>query len=94
MGLPARYVSGYIETLAPEGKEKLVGADASHAWFAIYIPAVGWIDFDPTNNVIPSDRHISIGWGRDYADVTPLKGIVLSSGKHELSVSVDVRRTS
>jgi transglutaminase-like putative cysteine protease len=93
IGLPARYVSGYIETLAPEGKEKLVGADASHAWFAIYIPTVGWIDFDPTNNVIPSERHISIGWGRDYADVTPLKGIVLSSGKHELSVSVDVRRT-
>jgi len=94
MGLPARYVSGYIETIAPEGKEKLVGADASHAWFAIFIPKIGWIDFDPTNNVIPSDRHISIGWGRDYADITPLKGIVLSSGKHELSVSVDVRRTS
>ena len=94
MGLPARYVSGYIETIAPEGKEKLVGADASHAWFAIFIPKIGWIDFDPTNNVIPSDRHISIGWGRDYADITPLKGIVLSSGKHELSVSVDVRRTT
>ena len=92
MGLPARYVSGYIETAAPEGKEKLFGVDASHAWFSIYIPNTGWIDFDPTNNIIPSQQHITIGWGRDYADITPLKGVIVSSGKHKLSVSVDVRR--
>ena len=92
VGLPARYVSGYIETVAPEGKEKLVGVDASHAWFAVYIPNAGWLDFDPTNNIIPAEQHITIGWGRDYADVTPLKGVILSSGPHQLHVSVDVKR--
>jgi transglutaminase-like putative cysteine protease len=92
IGLPARYVSGYIETVAPAGKEKLFGVDASHAWYAIYIPNTGWIDFDPTNNMIPGQQHIAIGWGRDYADITPLKGVILSSGKHKLSVSVDVRK--
>ena len=92
MGLPARYVSGYIETIPPQGIEKLVGVDASHAWFAVFIPHVGWIDFDPTNNQIPGNQHITIGWGRDYADVAPLNGVVLSSGPHKLAVSVDVRR--
>lgn len=92
VGLPARYVSGYIETVAPAGKEKLFGVDASHAWYAIYIPNTGWIDFDPTNNMIPGQQHIAIGWGRDYADITPLKGVILSSGKHKLTVSVDVRK--
>jgi len=94
VGLPARYVSGYIETLPPEGKEKLAGVDASHAWFSAFIPNTGWIDFDPTNNTIPADQHITIGWGRDYTDVTPLKGVILSSGPHQLKVSVDVRRVS
>lgn len=92
MGLPAKYISGYIETLAPAGKEKLAGVDASHAWFAVYIPQMGWVDFDPTNNVIPADQHITIGWGRDYSDIAPLKGVILSSGQHHLKVSVDVRR--
>ncbi len=92
MGLPARYVSGYIETIPPNGKAKLVGVDASHAWFAVFIPGMGWHDFDPTNNQIPGDQHITVGWGRDYADITPLKGVILSSGPHRLSVSVDVRR--
>jgi transglutaminase-like putative cysteine protease len=92
VGLPARYVSGYIETIPPPGADKLVGADASHAWFSVYIPEAGWVDFDPTNNVIPSTQHITIGWGRDYSDIAPLKGIILSSGSHELTVSVDVRR--
>ena len=91
VGLPARYVSGYIETLSPEGVEKLVGVDASHAWFSLYIPNMGWTDFDPTNNCIVADQHITIGWGRDYADVAPFEGIILSSGSHELVVSVDVR---
>jgi transglutaminase-like putative cysteine protease len=91
-GLPARYVSGYIETISPAGKEKLVGADASHAWFSVYIPSKGWLDLDPTNNLLPSSQHITIGWGRDYSDIAPLRGIIVSSGLHELSVAVDMRR--
>jgi len=91
-GLAARYVSGYIETLPPPGKEKLVGADASHAWFAVFHPGCGWLDFDPTNNQLPGERHITVAWGRDYADVTPLKGVAYGSGKHKLKVAVDVRR--
>ncbi|MBZ5857532.1 transglutaminase family protein [Flavihumibacter profundi] len=92
MGLPVRYVSGYLETVAPIGKPKLTGVDASHAWFAVYVPQLGWIDFDPTNNMIPGMRHITIGWGRDYTDITPLKGVILSSGHHQLRVLVDVKR--
>ena len=91
IGLPCKYVSGYIETIAPEGKEKLFGTDASHAWFSLYIPGAGWIEFDPTNNIIPKDQHILLGYGRDYADITPLKGVVFSSGGSQLSVMVDVR---
>ena len=90
-GLAARYVSGYIETLPPPGQEKLVGADASHAWFSVYVPELGWMDFDPTNNQIPVDQHIVVGWGRDYGDVNPLKGVIFGGGDHELNVSVDVR---
>jgi transglutaminase-like putative cysteine protease len=90
--LPARYISGYIETQPLPGETKLEGADASHAWFSVFIPGNGWIDFDPTNNVIPADQHITLGWGRDYSDITPLKGIILSSGSHTLNVSVDVKR--
>jgi len=89
-GLAARYVSGYIETTPPPGKERLVGADASHAWFSVYQPGFGWLDFDPTNNQIPGERHITVAWGRDYADVTPLKGVAFGGGEHELKVSVDV----
>jgi transglutaminase-like putative cysteine protease len=92
MGLAARYVSGYIETLPPEGKEKLVGVDASHAWFGVYVPQRGWMDFDPTNARIPLDQHITIAWGRDYADVAPLKGVVYGGGKHRLGVAVNVER--
>ena len=92
IGLPARYISGYLETMPPPGKEKLAGADASHAWFSVYIPYRGWIDFDPTNNQIPSAQHITVCWGRDYADIAPLKGVIINSGPHELSVSVDVKR--
>jgi len=91
MGLPGRYVSGYLETIAPPGKAKLRGVDASHAWFSVYIPGVGWFDLDPTNNRIPNERYITTAWGRDYADVAPLKGIVFSSGTdQDLVVSVDV----
>ena len=91
LGLAARYVSGYIETLPKEGEEKLVGADASHAWFAVYLPDAGWVDFDPTNNQMPMDRHITVAWGRDFNDVTPLKGVAFGGGQHKLNVSVDVR---
>ncbi|MBI1173688.1 MAG: transglutaminase family protein [Sideroxydans sp.] len=90
-GLAARYVSGYLETLPPPGAAKLVGADASHAWFSVYIPELGWVDFDPTNNQIPVDQHIVVAWGRDYGDVTPLKGVIFGGGEHELIVSVDVQ---
>ena len=92
LGLAARYVSGYIETDSPPGQESLEGADASHAWFSVYLPQLGWVDFDPTNNQIPVDRHITVAWGRDYADVTPLKGVMFGSGTHELSVSVDCQQ--
>lgn len=89
-GLAARYVSGYIETLPPQGEAKLVGADASHAWFSVYVPEQGWLDFDPTNNIIPSTQHITLGWGRDYGDITPLKGVIFGGQNHELEVSVQV----
>jgi transglutaminase-like putative cysteine protease len=91
-GIPARYISGYVETVPEAGQQRLVGADASHAWFSVYIPNTGWLDFDPTNNTVPLDQHITLAWGRDYADVTPLKGIAFGGGQHTLSVSVDVLR--
>ena len=94
VGLPAKYVSGYIETIPPKGKEKLVGTDASHAWFSVFIPGYGWVDFDPTNNIIPKNQHIVVGWGRDYYDVPPLKGVVYGSGKSKLKVSVDIAPAS
>lgn len=90
MGLAARYVSGYLETRAPAGKKKLVGADATHAWFSVYIPEMGWIDFDPTNNKVADEQYITIGWGRNYFDVMPLRGIIMSGHNHKLSVSVEV----
>jgi transglutaminase-like putative cysteine protease len=92
MGLPARYVSGYLETLPPPRQEKLQGSDASHAWLSVYVPEQGWTDFDPTNNQIPTAQHITTAWGRDYSDVTPLKGIIFGGGEHTLMVSVDVER--
>jgi transglutaminase-like putative cysteine protease len=92
IGLPARYVSGYIETIPPPGKEKLVGSDASHAWVSVYFPEIGWIAFDPTNNLVPSDNHVIVAFGRDYFDVAPLKGIIFSSGQQTIEVKVDVNR--
>jgi transglutaminase-like putative cysteine protease len=90
LGLPGRYVSGYLLTRPPPGKPKLIGADASHAWFATFVPGQGWLDFDPTNDVLPSDEHVSIAFGRDFDDVTPIRGVILGGGQHELSVAVDV----
>jgi len=94
LGLPARYVSGYIETIPPPGKVKLVGSDASHAWVAVYFPEIGWVEFDPTNNLLPSYKHITVAFGRDYFDVAPIKGIIFSSGKQNIVVKVDVNRVS
>ena len=91
LGLPARYVSGYLDTDPPPGKPKLVGADASHAWISVYCPTFGWADFDPTNGVQPAERHVTIGWGRDFGDVSPIRGVVLGGGAHKLDVAVDVR---
>ena len=90
VGIPAKYVSGYIETIPQKGKPKLEGSDASHAWISVYIPEMGWCEFDPTNNMIPEQRHIITAYGRDFADVSPLKGIIFSSGDHKVKVEVDV----
>jgi len=92
IGLAARYISGYIETLPPPGQARLIGADASHAWFSVYAADAGWIDFDPTNNQIPGEQHITVAWGRDFSDVSPLRGFALGGGKHKVVVSVDVAR--
>ena len=90
LGLPARYVSGYLRTRPPEGKPRLVGVDASHAWFSVFCPGTGWVDFDPTNNVQPGEEHITVALGRDFGDVSPVAGIVTGGGKHTVKVSVDV----
>lgn len=92
LGLPARYVSGYLETLPPPGKPRLVGADASHAWVSVFCgPEAGWVDADPTNNLLPGERHITVAWGRDFSDVSPLRGVTLGAGGQQLEVSVDVQ---
>ena len=93
LGLAARYVSGYIETDPPPGEPKTVGADASHAWCSVWVPDHGWLDFDPTNGIMAPSRHVTIGWGRDYADVAPVRGVVVGpASSQSLSVSVDVAR--
>lgn len=92
-GLAARYVSGYLETDPPPGRERLDGADASHAWFAVHLPGLGWLDLDPTNDQPVGDRHITVAWGRDYADVAPVVGVLYAGGGgQELDVAVDVER--
>jgi transglutaminase-like putative cysteine protease len=90
LGLAARYVSGYLLTHPAEGKEKLVGSDASHAWISVWCAANGWVDFDPTNNLIPDVEHIVVGWGRDYGDVSPINGFIVGGGAHQVAVAVDV----
>ena len=91
IGLAARYVSGYIETAPPPGQPRLVGADASHAWCSVWTPLAGWVDFDPTNGHLPVNRHVTVAWGRDYADVTPVRGVMIGppTAQH-LDVAVDV----
>ncbi len=90
LGLPARYVSGYLLTRPHEGQERLIGADASHAWLSLWCPGVGWIDFDPTNDTIPRTEHITLAWGRDYGDVSPINGLMYGGGAHDVDVAVDV----
>ncbi|WPL16801.1 hypothetical protein Thiowin_01775 [Thiorhodovibrio winogradskyi] len=92
LGLAARYVSGYLETLPPPGQPKLRGADASHAWFSLFVPGHGWVDFDPTNDSLIGEQHITTAIGRDYQDVTPVRGVFYGGGEHELTVAVDVDR--
>lgn len=93
IGLPARYVSGYIETIPPPGTPRLVGADASHAWCSVWTPKAGWVDFDPTNGHLPLNDHVIVGWGRDYSDVIPVRGVMIGpAAKQRLHVSVDVAR--
>ena len=94
LGLAARYVSGYLLTDPRPGQAKLVGADASHAWLSLFCPGHGWVDLDPTNNVIPSIRHVTVAWGRDYGDVCPIKGVFLGGGSHWMTVAVDVAHRS
>ena len=89
-GLPARYISGYLLTRPAQGQPSLTGADASHAWFSVWCPKFGWVDFDPTNNLRPTDEHITLGWGRDYGDVSPTRGFIHGGGTQLLRVSVDV----
>jgi transglutaminase-like putative cysteine protease len=90
VGLAARYVSGYVLTRPPQGRARLVGADASHAWVSVYCPPYGWVDADPTNDVFPGIEHVTLGWGRDYDDVIPLRGVLLGGGEHELEIGVTV----
>ena len=89
-GLAARYVSGYLLTQPPPGQPRLIGADASHAWVSVFCPEQGWVDFDPTNNIRPALEHITLAWGRDFADVSPLRGVILGGGSHDPEVQVTV----
>jgi transglutaminase-like putative cysteine protease len=88
--LAARYVSGYLLTRPAPGKTRRVGADVSHAWLSLFVPGTGWIDLDPTNNIFPSSEHITLGWGRDFSDVTPLRGVINGGGEQTLEVKVAV----
>jgi transglutaminase-like putative cysteine protease len=88
--LAARYVSGYLRTYPPPGKPRAIGADASHAWVSAYCRGTGWLDMDPTNNIAPTDGHVTVAWGRDYGDVSPLRGLILGGGGHKLQVEVDM----
>ena len=91
LGLPARYVSGYLETLPPPGQPKLQGADMSHAWLSVFVAGIGWVDIDPTNDQFANERYVTLAWGRDYADVPPLKGVIFTdAAENRLTVTVDV----
>ncbi len=92
--VPARYVSGYLRTIPAEGRPRLEGADASHAWVSVWDPTFGWVDFDPTNDCVPGLDHVTVAIGRDYTDVSPVSGVVVGAGQQQLSVGVDVTAAS
>jgi transglutaminase-like putative cysteine protease len=89
-GLAARYVSGYLRTHPAPGTQRLLGSDASHAWVAVFCPPIGWVEFDPTNGILCGIDHIVLAWGRDFGDVSPLRGVIVGGGQHVVNVSVDV----
>ena len=89
-GLPSRYVSGYLLTYPPPGMQKLQGSDATHAWISVWAPEAGWVDFDPTNGIMPTNEHITVAWGRDYDDVSPISGVLLGGSRQKMTVAVDV----
>jgi transglutaminase-like putative cysteine protease len=91
IGLPARYTSGYIRTRPPPGQVKRQGADQSHAWVGCWLgPEHGWVDIDPTNGIVVKDEHVVLGWGRDFSDVSPVRGVILGGGDHVVRVGVDL----
>ncbi len=90
LGIAARYMSGYLLTRPPPGRPRLIGADATHAWVSVFVPGLGWADFDPTNAVRPDLEHITIGWGRDFSDISPMRGVLLGGGGHEPEIAVTV----
>ena len=91
LGLPARYVSGYVRTRPPPGQVRRRGADQSHAWVSAWMgPGQGWVQLDPTNGIVVRDEHVILAWGRDFSDISPLRGVLLGGGDHRLSVSVDL----
>lgn len=94
LALPARYVSGYLLTRPPPGQQKLVGSDASHAWISVWCPEAGWVDLDPTNDAFVRDEHITLAWGRDYGDISPINGVIFGGGEHRIEVAVDVTPTA
>jgi transglutaminase-like putative cysteine protease len=91
LGLPARYVSGYLRTEPPAGQPRLIGADASHAWVSVFCPESGWVDLDPTNDVLADLDHVTLAIGRDYSDVSLLRGMILGGGEHQVDVAVSVQ---
>lgn len=90
LAVPARYVSGYLLTRPPPGQEKLVGSDASHAWVSVWCPEAGWVDLDPTNDTLAREEHVTLAWGRDYGDISPVNGVIFGGGEHAVEVAVDV----
>jgi transglutaminase-like putative cysteine protease len=93
LALPARYVSGYLLTHPPPGQPKLIGSDASHAWISVWCPEAGWVDLDPTNDALVRDEHVTLAWGRDYGDISPINGVIFGGGEHVIEVAVDVTPT-
>lgn len=90
LAVPARYVSGYLLTRPPPGQLKRIGVDASHAWVSVWCPEAGWVDLDPTNDTIAGEDYVTLAWGRDYGDISPINGVIFGGGEHTVDVAVDV----